>query len=121
METVNDCNSQLATVSMDATGPQRTLKASVWLYLVYMPTSFEHGSDTNWRPSTAIGVIWMDPSGITAYLPCCHSMIPLGHEGVVAGEYKSCQKTASDEKERGALTVGNGPIVRLFIVSICSK
>lgn len=87
---------------MVGTGLRRTLKASVWLYLVYTATSFEHGSDTNWRPSSPIGVSWMDPSGITSYLPCCHSMIPLGHEGVVAGEYKSRQKAASDGKAWGA-------------------
>lgn len=38
-----------------------TLNRSVVLKRVYAPTSFRHGSDRSWRPSTAIGVKVNDP------------------------------------------------------------
>jgi hypothetical protein len=61
-----------------------TLYSSVWLYLVYIPVSSVHGSESSWRPSTAIGVKRREPSASIVYVPCCHCIIPLGHDGSCA-------------------------------------
>lgn len=75
-------------------GGKCTLYSSVWLYLVYIPISSLHGSDSSWRPSTAIGVKCREPSASIVYVPCCHCIIPFGHDGSCAVNWGCHQHVA---------------------------
>lgn len=75
-----------------------------------------HGSESSWRPSDPIGVNVRLPFGDTTYEPCCHCIIPLGHDGSVAVHFVSRRDHIVPGRKR--LTVGQGAVVRFLIVSL---